>query len=71
MIELQRVYEHRRTRGPRLWPRGIRKESLHSSHDTGHNNTVVLRDYVSEKLDQPANEPANAASGHGGHSRDR
>jgi len=36
MIELQRVYEHRRTTGThffveRLWPRGIRKESLHFS----------------------------------------
>jgi uncharacterized protein YeaO (DUF488 family) len=34
MIELQRVYEHHRTHGTRflverLWPRGIRKESLH------------------------------------------
>ena len=38
---------------------------LYSSHDTEHNNAVVLSDYVSEKLDQPANEPANAASGHG------
>lgn len=36
MIELQRVYDHRRTRGTRflverLWPRGIRKDSLHFS----------------------------------------
>lgn len=36
MIELRRVYEHQRTRGTRflverLWPRGIRKESLHFS----------------------------------------
>lgn len=34
MIELQRVYEHERRKGThflveRLWPRGIRKESLH------------------------------------------
>lgn len=36
MIELQRVYEHHGTHGTRflverLWPRGIRKESLHFS----------------------------------------
>jgi uncharacterized protein YeaO (DUF488 family) len=36
MIELHRVYEHQRTKGTRflverLWPRGIRKESLHFS----------------------------------------
>lgn len=36
MIELQRVYEHHRTHGTRflverLWPRGIKKESLHFS----------------------------------------
>ena len=36
MIELQRVYEHHKTNGTRflverLWPRGIRKESLHFS----------------------------------------
>ncbi|KAI3599113.1 hypothetical protein D8I24_5471 (plasmid) [Cupriavidus necator H850] len=36
MIELQRVYEHRTTHGThflveRLWPRGIRKDSLHFS----------------------------------------
>ncbi len=36
MIELQRVYEHRTAHGTRflverLWPRGIRKESLHFS----------------------------------------
>lgn len=36
MIELQRVYEHSRQRGTRflverLWPRGIRKESLRFS----------------------------------------
>ena len=34
MIELHRVYEHSRTHGTRflverLWPRGVRKESLH------------------------------------------
>ena len=116
MIELQRVYDHHRTKGTRflverLWPRGVRKESLHfsdwlkdvapsdalrrwfqhdvskweefqrryraeldahpeswapivaaarvgdvvllySSHDTEHNNAVVLRDYVNERLDQ-------------------
>jgi len=27
---------------------------LYSSHDAEHNNVVVLRDYVHEKLDQPA-----------------
>lgn len=36
MIDFQRVYDHRRTRGTRflverLWPRGIRKDSLHFS----------------------------------------
>ena len=36
MIELQRIYEQSRTHGTRflverLWPRGIRKESLHFS----------------------------------------
>ena len=36
MIELQRVYDHSREHGTRflverLWPRGIRKESLHFS----------------------------------------
>jgi len=36
MIELQRVYDHHTTKGTRflverLWPRGIRKESLHFS----------------------------------------
>lgn len=36
MIELHRVYEHSRTHGARflverLWPRGIKKESLHFS----------------------------------------
>ena len=60
MMEIERVYEHHRTHGTRflverLWPRGIRKESLE------HNNAVVLRDYVTEKLDQPA----NAVPGHG------
>ena len=28
---------------------------LYSSHDTEHNNAVVLRDYVNERLDRPAN----------------
>lgn len=114
MIELQRVYEHRRMHGirflvERLWPRGIKKGSLRFSHwlkdvapsdalrrwfqhdaakweefqrryrieldehpdasapivaaaragdvvllyssrDTEHNNAVVLRDYVNERL---------------------
>ena len=123
MIELQRVYEHKREHGTRflverLWPRGIRKESLHfsewlkdvaptdslrrwfrhdvakwaefqrryrteldehpdawapivaaaragnvvllySSHDTEHNNAVVLRDYVSEKLEQRGGAASN------------
>ena len=27
---------------------------LYSSHDTEHNNAVVLRDYVNERLDQGA-----------------
>ncbi len=36
MITIQRVYEHRTTRGKRflverLWPRGIRKDALHFS----------------------------------------
>lgn len=36
MIGLQRVYDHHRTKGTRflverLWPRGVRKESLHFS----------------------------------------
>jgi uncharacterized protein YeaO (DUF488 family) len=36
MIELHRVYEHQRTHGTRflverLWPRGVRKDSLHFS----------------------------------------
>ncbi len=36
MIELHRVYDHHATRGTRflverLWPRGIKKESLHFS----------------------------------------
>lgn len=36
MIELQRAYDHHRAKGTRflverLWPRGIRKESLHFS----------------------------------------
>jgi uncharacterized protein YeaO (DUF488 family) len=116
MIELQRVYEHRRLHGTRflverLWPRGVRRDSLHfsdwlkdvapsdalrrwfqhdvtkwqefqrryrneldqhpetwaplldaaragnivllySSHDIEHNNAVVLRDYLNERLSQ-------------------
>jgi uncharacterized protein YeaO (DUF488 family) len=35
---------------------------LYSSHDTEHNNAVVLRDYINEKLDQPG----SAALRHGG-----
>ena len=130
MIELQRVYEHKRTSATRflverLWPRGIRKEALHfskwlkdvapsdslrrwfqhdvskwtefqrryrgeldrrpeswapivaaartgdvillySSHDSEHNNAVVLRDYVNEKIERNV----NAASSHGGRARD-
>jgi uncharacterized protein YeaO (DUF488 family) len=38
---------------------------LYSSHDTEHNNAVVLRAYVNEKLDRPA----HAVSGHSRHHR--
>ncbi|HUY04529.1 MAG TPA: DUF488 family protein [Rhodocyclaceae bacterium] len=131
MIELQRVYDHRKAHGTRflverLWPRGIRKDALHfsdwlkdaapsdalrrwfqhdpakwvefkrryrteldehpdawapiaaaaragdvvllySSHDTEHNNAVVLRDYVNDRLDQRV----DAASSRGVRDRDR
>ena len=40
---------------------------LYSSHDTEHNNAVVLRDYVNERLDRSA----NAASSHSGRDRGR
>jgi uncharacterized protein YeaO (DUF488 family) len=40
---------------------------LYSSHDTEHNNAVVLRAYVNEKLDRPA----HAVSGHSRHHRSR
>lgn len=50
MIGLPRVYEHSRTHGARslverLWPRGIKKESL-------HNNAAILRDYLDERVEQ-------------------
>jgi uncharacterized protein YeaO (DUF488 family) len=32
---------------------------LYSSHDTEHNNAVVLRDYVSEKLEQRGGAASN------------
>lgn len=127
MIELQRVYDHRKTRGThflveRLWPRGIKKEDLHfsdwlkdvapsgalrrwfqhdvakwvefkrryrmeldghpdawapivaaartgdvvllySSHDIEHNNAVVLRDYINERLDQGMDATASHGRG--------
>lgn len=31
---------------------------LYSSHDTEHNNAVVLRDYANEKMKRPANASA-------------
>ena len=74
MVELQRVYEHHRTHGTRFLverSRGGDVVLLYSSHDAEHNNAVVLRYYVNEKFDQDANEPANAASGHGGRGRGR
>jgi len=40
---------------------------LYSSHDTEHNNAVMLRDYVNERLDRQA----NAVSGHSRHDRGR
>ncbi len=44
---------------------------LYSSHDTEHNNAVVLRDYVNERLDRPASKPANSTPGHSKHDRGR
>ena len=34
---------------------------LYYSHDTEHNNAVVLRDYINEKLDQPPVSPPATA----------
>jgi hypothetical protein len=39
---------------------------LYSSHDTEHNNAVVLRDYVREKIERNENAP----SSHSGRDRD-
>ena len=54
MIELQRVYEHSRTHGTRflverLWPRGIRKESLHFS-DGSRTSRPAMRCAVGSEL---------------------
>ena len=34
---------------------------LYSSHDTEHNNAVVLRDYVNEKVGRPVDAPSGHA----------
>ena len=75
--EFQRRYGAELDGCPESWaPIGAAARSgdvvlLYSSHDAEHNNAVVLRDYVNEKLDQPANEAANAASGHHARARSR
>ena len=74
-VEFQRRYRKELDAHPDAWAPIVTAAHagdvvlLYSSHDTEHNNAVVLRDYINEKLDQAANESANAASGHRGRRR--
>jgi uncharacterized protein YeaO (DUF488 family) len=75
--EFQRRYRKELDEHPDAWApivaaaRGGDVVLLYSSHDTEHNNAVVLRDYVNEKLDRPASKPANSTSSHSKHDRGR
>ena len=69
-VEFQRRYRKELDEHPDAWAPIVTAARsgdvvlLYSSHDSEHNNAVVLRDYVNEKLDQSADEAANAGSGH-------
>jgi uncharacterized protein YeaO (DUF488 family) len=71
--EFQRRYRKELDQRPDAWApilaaaRAGDVTLLYSSHDTEHNNAVVLRDYVNERLDQPA----DAVSSHGARDRGR
>ena len=71
--EFQRRYRAELDRRPESWRPIVAAARigavvlLYSSHDTEHNNAVVLRDYVNERLDRSA----NAASSHSGRDRGR
>jgi len=70
--EFQRRYRAELNERPDFWAPIIAAARtgdvvlLYSSHDTEHNNAVVLRDYLNEKLDR-----SGIASGHGSHERRR
>jgi len=71
--EFQRRYRAELDRRPESWGPIVAAARigdvvlLYSSHDTEHNNAVVLRDYLNERLDRSA----NAASSHSGRDRGR
>lgn len=71
--EFQRRYRAELVQHPNAWAPILAAADggavvlLYSAHDTEHNNAVVLRDYVNERLDQRV----DAASSNGRRSRRR